>query len=87
MAVLVRSSLMPLEPGMDDHISRGKFHLNILLMDIDVRTRIEALQHYAKVLLLDHTFNTWKTSPARLQEVQQELNVETDQRSPVEDDP
>jgi hypothetical protein len=95
MGVLVHSSLMPLEPGMDDYISRGKFHLNILPMDIDARTRIEALQHYAKVLLLDRIFNTWETSPARLQEVQRELNMvsnewlnaETDQRPPVEDDP
>jgi hypothetical protein len=95
MAVLVHSSLIPLEPEMDDYISRGKFHLNILPMDIDVRTRIEALNHYAKVLLLDHIFSTWKTNPARLQEVQQELNMvdnewlnaETDQRPPVEDDP
>jgi hypothetical protein len=94
MAVLVHSSLTPLEPEMDDYISRGKFHLNILPMDIDVRTRIEALHHYAKVLLLDHIFSTWKTSQARLQEVQRELNVvsnewlnaETDQRPPVEDD-
>lgn len=95
MAVLVHSSLTPLKPEMDDYISRGRFRLNILPMDIDVRTRIEALQHYAKVLLLDHTFNTWETSSARLQEVQRELNMvsnewlnaETDQRPPVENDP
>jgi hypothetical protein len=95
MAVLVHSSLTPLEREMDDYISRGKFHLNILPMDIDVRTRIEALQHYAKVLLLDHIFSTWKTKPDGLQEVQRELNMvsnewlnaETDQRPPVEDDP
>jgi hypothetical protein len=95
MAVLVHSSLTPLDPEMDDYISRGKFHLNILPMDIDVRSRIEALQHYAKVLLLDHIFGTWETSPAELQEVQRELNMvsnewlnaETDQRPPVEDDP
>jgi hypothetical protein len=55
----------------------------------------EPLQRYAKVLLLDHIFSTWKTSTARLQGVQRELNMvgnewlnaETDQRPPVEDDP
>ena len=79
---------------MDDYISRGKFRRNMLPMDLHVRARIEAVQHYAKVLVLNYTFHAWDPSLAELQEVQQELNMvnnkwinaETDHRPPPEHD-
>jgi hypothetical protein len=71
IGVLVKSAL---SQGPDDYISRGRFNMNILPMDLDIRGRLEGLAHYSKVLVLDLTINTWQPAPIRLQEVQRELN-------------
>jgi hypothetical protein len=62
----VQSSL---QTDGDDYISRGQFDLNILTMDMDVKERLEALLHYSKVLVLNYSMNTWKTSAVRKNEV------------------
>lgn len=89
VVVLVQSAVDPLQ--RDDYISRGRFLGNILPMDIDVRTRMEAVHHYAKVLVLDHAFRTWQPHPRDWAvEVGNELdmvdnmwlNEDTDQRPP-----
>lgn len=91
MVVLVRSAVDPLQ--RDDYISRGRFLGNILPMDMDIRTRVEAVQHYAKVLVLDHAFRTWQPHPRdKILEVGAELDgvdntwvdADTDER-PSED--
>lgn len=38
----------------------------ILPMNIDVRARVEPVQHYTKVLVLDHTFRDMAARPTRL---------------------
>lgn len=93
LVVLVQSTVDPLQ--QDDYISRGRFSENILPMDIDVRARVEAVQHYAKVLMLDHSFGTWEPVPrSRIEVVVADLNAvdntwidaETDQRPPEDRD-
>jgi hypothetical protein len=70
--VLVQSALR----GEDDNISSGRFPNNILPMDVDLDTRIEALHHYGKILVLDAAFATWDPRPQhQLQEVQGSLNA------------
>lgn len=69
--ILVQSALLE---GPDDYISRGRFNMNLLPMDLDIRERLEGLAHYSKVLVLDLTLHTWETTPIRLDEVQKELN-------------
>ena len=71
MAILVRSVI---SDGPDDYISRGIFRMNILPMDLDMRGRIEAVEHYCKVFVLNHTFSTWDTNKQLLFEVQSQLN-------------
>ncbi|KAJ9615649.1 hypothetical protein H2200_001725 [Cladophialophora chaetospira] len=51
LTVLVRSAIDPLQEL--DYISRGCFLMNILPMDLDLPGRIEAIQHYTKVFVLD----------------------------------
>jgi len=71
VAILVRSAI---SDGPDDYISRGIFNMNILPMDLDIRGRVEAVEHYCKVFVLDHTFSTWNTDQQSLSEVQTQLN-------------
>jgi hypothetical protein len=61
MTASVQSVVDPLQ--RKDHISRGRFLSNILLTDVNVQTRMEAVQHYAKVLVLDHAVRTWRPYP------------------------
>ncbi|EXJ93251.1 hypothetical protein A1O3_01808 [Capronia epimyces CBS 606.96] len=93
LIVLVQSAMGPLQQY--DCISRGQFQENILPMDIDVRTRVEAVQLYAKVLILNRAFRKWGP-PNRdwILEVGNDLNMvdtmwlneDTDQRPPEERD-
>jgi hypothetical protein len=66
IGILVQSSLQT--DGID-YISRGRFDLNILTMDMDIEERLEALLHYSKVFVLDHSMKTWKTSATQMDEV------------------
>ena len=93
MVVLVQSAVDSSQ--QDDYISRGRFFWNILPMDLDIRNRIEAVQHYAKALVLNRAFHTREPRPReRLSEVQRDLNVldnewlnaDTDQRPPESSD-
>ena len=85
IGILVQSSL---QTDGDDYISRGQFDLNILTMDMDIKKRLEALLHYSKVLVLNYSMNTWKTSAVRTDEVRASmaavdmrwLNADDDQR-------
>lgn len=85
VGVLVKSSL---QTDGDDYISRGRFDLNILTMDMDIAERLEAILHYSKVFVLDHSMKTWKTSASRMDEVRTSmaavdmewLNADDDQR-------
>ncbi|EXJ57158.1 hypothetical protein A1O7_07503 [Cladophialophora yegresii CBS 114405] len=58
LTVLVRSAIEPLQEM--DYISRGRFLMNILSMDLDLCGRLEAIQHYAKVLVLDKALDLWR---------------------------
>lgn len=58
MAILVRSAVARDE--QEDYISRGRFTVNILPIDIGLRQRVEALGHYSKALVLDREFCAWK---------------------------
>jgi hypothetical protein len=57
-------------------------------MDMDIEERLEALLHYSKVFVLDHSMKTWKTSARRMDEVRASmaavdlewLNADDDQR-------
>ena len=55
MAVLVRSAIDP--PQDSDYISRGRFLMNILPIDLDLASRFQAIQHYAKVFALDYVLD------------------------------
>jgi hypothetical protein len=85
VGVLVQSAL---QTDGDDYISRGRFDLNILTMDMDLEERVAALLHYSKVFVLDTSMNTWKTSPPWMDEVRASmaavdmewLNADDDQR-------
>jgi len=85
VGILVQSSL---QTDRDDYISRGRFNLNILTMDMDIEERLEALLHYSKVFVLDHSMKTWKTSASQMAEVRASmaavdmewLNADDDQR-------
>ncbi|KAL1592197.1 hypothetical protein SLS59_009853 [Nothophoma quercina] len=71
--VLVRSSI---EDGPEDFISRGHFARNILPMDLDIAQRLEGIEHFAKVFLLDLAFNTWDPADKeQLLSVQEDLNA------------
>ena len=71
MAILVRSAI---SDGPDDYISRGIFNMNMLPMDLDMRGRVKAVEHYCKVFILNYTFSTWDTNEQSLSEVQSQLN-------------
>jgi len=85
VGILVKSSL---QIGADDYISRGRFNINILPMDLDIRGRLEGLLHYSKVLVLDNTMHGWEASRSRMMEVRRDmaavdnawLNADDDQR-------
>ena len=66
IGILVQSSL---QTGEGDCISRGRFILNVLTMDMDIRERLESILHYCKVFVLDYSMKTWETSTASLGEV------------------
>ncbi|KAH6972647.1 hypothetical protein EDB80DRAFT_758072 [Ilyonectria destructans] len=72
-AILIRSAIS--EEGKEDYISRGKFSMNILPMDVDIRDRIEAIVHYSKVLILDKAFQGWQRGRVGREEVQRDLNA------------
>jgi len=85
VGILVQSSL---STGEDDYISQGRFNINILPMDVDIRGRLEALLHYCQVFVLHCTMQTWKTSAMQMDEVRASmaaidlewLNADDDQR-------
>lgn len=85
VGILVQSSL---STGRDDYISRGRFNINILPMDVDIRGRLEALLHYCQVFVLHCTMQTWKISAVQMDEVRgsmatidlEWLNADNDQR-------
>jgi hypothetical protein len=56
-----------LQTDRDDYISRGRFGLNILTMDMDVEERLEALLHYS-LFVLQYSIETWQASAARKME-------------------
>lgn len=62
-AVLVRSAVSEVEGGgkEEDFIGRGRFTSNILPLDLNIRDRVEAMEHYSKVLILDKAFKEWAT--------------------------
>lgn len=66
VGVLVQSAV---QTDRDDYISRGRFDLNILTMDMDIQERLEALLHYSKVFVLDYSMNSWETSASKVDEV------------------
>ncbi|KAM6523004.1 hypothetical protein FALCPG4_012609 [Fusarium falciforme] len=76
-AILVRSAIS--DEGEDDFISRGRFSMNILPLDVDIRDRIEAIGHYSKVLILDKAFQGWQKGRVGrqvwLEEVLRDLNA------------
>ncbi|KAH6961729.1 hypothetical protein BKA56DRAFT_737077 [Ilyonectria sp. MPI-CAGE-AT-0026] len=76
-AILVRSAISDEEE--EDFISRGRFSMNILPLDLDIRDRIEAIGHYSKVLILDKAFQGWQKGRVGggvwLEEVLRELNA------------
>ncbi|KAF2498725.1 hypothetical protein BU16DRAFT_615734 [Lophium mytilinum] len=72
ITIPVRSAV---EEGGDDYISRGVFRENVLPMDLDVRTRLEAIVHYAKVLELYVAFGKWQPNPERYLSVEKDLNA------------
>lgn len=89
IGILVQSSL---SPGTDDFLSRGRFPLNILTMDMDIQERVEAVLHYCKVFVLDDSMSTWEPPIEQyLDEVQTSmaamdmewLNAESNQRPPA----
>ena len=71
-AILVRSAL---SEGDGDYISRGRFLMNILPMDVNIGERIEAVEHYSKVLVLDQAFGRWEGTTERIREVEGDLNA------------
>ncbi|RTE70639.1 hypothetical protein BHE90_014962 [Fusarium euwallaceae] len=75
-AILVRSAISDEEEGF---ISRGRFSLNILPLDVDIRDRIGAIGHYSKVLILDKAFQWWQKGRVGrqvwLEEVLRDLNA------------
>ena len=85
VGILVQSSL---QTDGDDYISRGRFDLNILTMDMDIEERLGAVLHYSKAFVLDHSMKTWKTSASWMDEVRvsmaavdmEWLNADDDQR-------
>lgn len=85
IGVLVTSAL---QTDRDDYISRGRFDLNILTMDMGLEERVTALLHYSKVFILDYSMHTWKTSQEQMDEVDagmaavdmQWLDADDDQR-------
>jgi hypothetical protein len=83
VGILVQSSL---QAGADDYISRGRFNLNILPMDLDIRARLEGLLHYSKVLVLDHTMHSWKTSKSRMMEVRGDMAAVNNEWLNADDD-
>lgn len=56
VTILVRSAI---SGGPDDYISSGRFSSNVIPMDLDIRGRLEAILHHAK-LLIDHVYHTWQ---------------------------
>jgi hypothetical protein len=61
LKVLVRSAIDPLQEI--DYISRGRFLMNILPTDVDLYGRIEAIQYYAKVFVLEKAMSGWGPRP------------------------
>ncbi|KAH6985570.1 hypothetical protein EDB80DRAFT_733096 [Ilyonectria destructans] len=76
-AILVRSAISG--EGEEDFISRGRFSMNILPLDVDIRDRIEAVGYYSKVLILDKAFKGWQKGRVGrdvwLEEVLRDLNA------------
>ncbi|KAH8799363.1 hypothetical protein F5884DRAFT_120041 [Xylogone sp. PMI_703] len=89
VGILVQSSL---HGGPDDYISRGQFTFNVLTMDMDIKERLEAILHYAKVIVLDHAMHTWEVDVGYVDEVHlsmasldvEWINADSDERPRVE---
>lgn len=61
--------------GEEDYISKGRFNMDPLPMDVDLTRRVEAVIYYSKVLMLNHTFLHWNPTPwSWILEVQSDLN-------------
>ena len=93
LTVLVRSAID--ESQKPDYLSQGRFLMNIIPMDLDLKGRVEAIQHYAKVLILERTSASWEPSAPEWElEVKRDLdlpertwlNEDTDQRPSDDDD-
>ncbi|KAF4987614.1 hypothetical protein FGRMN_10270 [Fusarium graminum] len=84
IAVLCRSAISDDDDddeGIDDDdenkdfISRGRFYKNPMPMDIDFKERLEAIVHYSKVLVLNHSFLNWSAPTGWVMQVQSRLNM------------
>ncbi|KAH7199105.1 uncharacterized protein B0J16DRAFT_258969 [Fusarium flagelliforme] len=58
-----------------DFISRGRFYKNPMPMDVGFKERLEAIVHYSKVLVLNHSFLTWAAPTDWVMQVQSRLNM------------
>ena len=94
LTVLVRSAIDSTQ--QDDYISRGRFLMSIIPMDLDLRSRIEAVQHFSKILVLDRAIASWEPDlPEWELEVKRDLNLpnmdwldeDIDKRPSDDDDP
>lgn len=65
MGILVRLAIA----GEKDFISSGRFNKNPMLMDVDIRGRLQATVHYSKVLVLDYAFLLWLEESELVMEV------------------
>jgi hypothetical protein len=79
-----------------DYLSRGRFLMNILSMDLDLYGRLEAIQHHAKVVVLDEALDLWMPySDDWALEMNRDLDMshvgwldeDTEQRPSDDDDP
>jgi hypothetical protein len=69
--VLVRSAVTS---DVEDYISRGAFTHNILPMDLTLRGRLAAIDHYSRVVVLDHMYHNWDKRDSYGTKTDKELN-------------
>ncbi|KAH7248398.1 hypothetical protein B0J15DRAFT_514441 [Fusarium solani] len=67
----------PISDEEEDFISRGRFSMNILPLDVDIKGRIEAIGHYSKVLILDKPFQGWQKGRENGQRLDDQLDRRT----------
>ncbi|PNH36350.1 hypothetical protein BJF96_g621 [Verticillium dahliae] len=71
VAIMTKSAL----EGGTDFISSGRFNMNPMPMDLDLRGRAEALVHYGKILMLNTAFISWNPDRDSFAEVEGDLNL------------